>query len=102
MFVLWAAPWILVTLAWFVLLGFEWYISGPSSCPLEDGTSLYGTSAWSWFPPGQVCVWEVTVGGEPYTVTERPPVARLGILAVLLLWGVSVLTLVLRRRSGAE
>ncbi|MGW5878073.1 hypothetical protein ACWFMI_16165 [Nocardiopsis terrae] len=102
MFVLWAALWVLVTLAWFALLGFEWYASGPSSCPLEAGTSLYGTSDWSWFPPGQVCVWEVTVGGESYPVTEQPSVARLGILAVLLLWGTSVLTLGLRRRSGRE
>lgn len=96
-FILWAVLWLTVSCAWIALLTLEWLTHGPVSCPLEPGTSLYGTSSWSWLPPGRVCTWEITVDAGTYTVTDEPPIARLGIAALLLLWGASILTLVSRR-----
>lgn len=96
-FIFWLGLWATASLAWIAVLALEWFTHGSTSCPLVPGTSFFGTSSWSWWPPGQVCVWELPVYGETYTVTQEPPTARLGILALLLLWGASILTLGSRR-----
>lgn len=96
-FILWALLWLTSSCAWLALLTLEWLTHGHLSCPLEPGTSPHGTSSWSWLPPGQVCTWEITVDADTYTVTDGPPIARLGIAALLLLWSASILTLGSRR-----
>ncbi len=93
----WAALWALAALVWCALLGLEWYTTDALACPLTPDASLHGTAHWSWWPPGRVCSWEVTVGGETHTLTEEAPAARLGTLAVLVLWGACVFTAGSRR-----
>jgi len=92
----WAALWLLACCAWIARIGLEWYLSGSVLCMLE-GSSFIGESSWSWLPPGQVCTWEVTAAGQSFTITEEPPTERLVVPVLLLLWGVSVATLGLRR-----
>lgn len=89
-----SAVWVLALLVWGVFLGVEWYFSGPVSCALGSGSSVYGTAAWSWLPPGRTCTWDL----QGVTHTDGPPVARLGMLLLFVLWGVSLLLL----RPGKE
>ncbi|MGI5121512.1 hypothetical protein ACQEU5_18550 [Marinactinospora thermotolerans] len=49
-----------------------------------------------------MCSWEVVVGDETYTITEEPPLSRLGMVITLLLWGASSMTLGLRRKREAQ
>lgn len=101
-FIGWVVLWLIATASWIALLGLEWYTSGPLACPLTPDSSLYGTADWSWFPPGHVCSWEVTAAGDTFTITEEPPVARLGVLILLSLWGASLVTLGRLRGQGTK
>lgn len=90
------ALWALALLGWIVLLAIEWYLTGPTNCPLTPTSSLYGTAEWSWLPPGSTCTWEVPGG----THTDAPSSARVGIVILFILWGGSLL--VLRRSRKGE
>ncbi|GAA3732544.1 hypothetical protein GCM10022402_11380 [Salinactinospora qingdaonensis] len=89
----WGAVWLGAALVWIGLLAVEWYLSGPTACPLTSETPVYGTAQWSWWPPGRICVWELSIGTEEYTITDHPSHSRLAIPLLLLLWGASLLTL---------
>ncbi|MBE2997721.1 hypothetical protein IDM40_03215 [Nocardiopsis sp. HNM0947] len=95
----WATLWLLSCCGWILLIGLGRYSSGPTQCAF-DGTSFFGESSWSWLPPGQVCTWEVTAGGQSHTVTDAPSAARLAVPVLLLLWGATVATLSLCRLRG--
>lgn len=84
-----SAIWVLALLVWDILLAAEWYFSGPVSCALDSGSSVYGTAEWSWLPPGRTCTWDL----QGVTHTDGPPAARLGMLLLFVLWGVSLLLL---------
>lgn len=90
-----SAVWVLALLIWGVMLGVEWYFSGPASCALDPGSSLYGTAEWSWRPPGRTCTWNL----EGVMHVDGPPAARLGVLLLFLLWGASLLLLRPSRRE---
>lgn len=91
------ALWALALLGWIVLLTIEWYLTGATACPLTPTSSLYGTSGWSWLPPGRTCTWEIPGG----THTDGPPSARVGIAILFVLWGASLLVLH-RSRTGVS
>lgn len=94
-----SALWIGALLIWVGLLAAEWYLSGPTACALDPASSLYGTSQWSWLPPGRTCTWQLALADRTYTHTDDPPTARLGVLLLFALWGAS---LVLFRRRRKE
>lgn len=91
-----SAVWGASLLGWVALLAVEWYLTGPAACPLNSTSSIYGTEQWSWLPPGRSCSWELPGG----THTDGPPTARVGILLLFALWGLSLL-LLRRRKEGS-
>ncbi|GLU49893.1 hypothetical protein [Nocardiopsis ansamitocini] len=85
--------WLAATALWLGLLVAEWATSGPTSCDLSPGSSVFGTVSWSWLPPGRTCTWVLGLDSGPVTVVHGPPTARLGTAAVLALWGASLVLL---------
>ncbi|WP_147406057.1 hypothetical protein [Kocuria tytonis] len=81
--------WLLATLLWAAGLVIERLVySGPLSCELGQGSSIYGEPGWSWVPLGHTCTWE-NVGGV--TVVDEPSMMTLVPALVLFLWGISLM-----------
>ena len=72
--------------AWSILIAVESVFTTTSACELAPGSSIYGEASWTWMPPGRVCEWTLSIGGSSVSVVSEPPVARLGILVVLIVW----------------
>src|SRR4051812_1200405 len=82
--------WAVCALAWIGAVASEQVLPCPEFTP---GSSDSGSSHWQWFPPGAKCTYAVYEADSPNdgpvtTVhhVDSPPVARIGILAVLILW----------------
>jgi hypothetical protein len=60
------------------------------SCHVDGTDSEYGSSTWSWFPPGKVC-------HAPDGATDRPQIV--GELAVLAVFGVGAAAIVVAVRG---
>lgn len=83
-FILWCS----VTALWLVgALVDRLLHSGPLSCELSEGSSVYGEPGWSWFPLGHTCMW-ADVGGRSFT--DHPPLMTLAPPLILALWALSL------------
>ena len=89
--VLWTSigVWSVATIGWIGLLTVERVLMGPVGCNYQGESSFYGEATWSWVPPGEVCTYELSIDGQRVEVVEDPPPSRIGIAAVLVLWGAS-------------
>lgn len=75
------ALWLCVVVGWGLLLWFEhWW-----GCPGLTG-SVADRQHWGWFPPGQVCEYDLPGGG---THVDAPSTARLLVAALLVVWPAS-------------
>jgi hypothetical protein len=88
------ATWTVCLGVWLALLDVEhsWGCNGFQT----SDSNVDGTQQWQWFPPGMSCTYHVA--GQ--THTDSPPTARIGILALLVLWPTS--TIALGRAAAAE
>ena len=85
--------WLMVTLLWIAFIVGEAYMSGPTSCDLVPGRSVFGESSWSWLHLGETCTWKTELEGNPITIVQQAPAARMGVGIVLAFWGASLLVL---------
>lgn len=83
-----AAVWLLLLLAWIARLALE-ASAGSVGCELTPGGSVFGTPSWGWFPPGVTCTYPLPDGR---TVVQEPPRLRWGVGAVLLLGALTLAT----------
>jgi hypothetical protein len=86
------------------LLGFvaAMTVEKVSGCPeFTPGTSDYGTAHWDWFPPGDTCTYAIVGDGAPGSGqhADDPPIARVGELALLVLWPLSTVFIARRVRQ---
>jgi hypothetical protein len=56
----------------------------------DSGAPIQGTPSWSWLPPGVSCDFEIRTTDGIVEFREDPPLARTGIVVVLLLWGATI------------
>lgn len=81
--------WLAATLLWMAALVAERLVySGPISCELAEGGSVFGEPGWSWLPLGHTCTWRNVGGAE--TVVDQPSMMTLVPPVILLLWGFSL------------
>jgi hypothetical protein len=66
--------WWVVAVAWALSLVLQRTIFfGPASCELTAGSSVYGSSEWSWAPPGIACRYDLDPDRlPPFTVPPGP------------------------------
>ena len=95
------AVWGLVALMMLASLTFEGLVlTGPLSCELVPGSSVFGQSHWSWIPLGRYCVYDLGNGLPQYVV--GPSMRRGWVALTLLGWPLSLYALLRAIRSAEQ
>lgn len=79
---------ILSTLLWLAsVIGSFIYHGFISLGCATNSDSVFGRSEWSWFPPGQICHWDLASG---VTATTGPSYTSFLAPLILGVWGISI------------